>query len=358
MVGPRSIQQRGGPDVVCSSFAYADYSCWNRVRGDRGGAGRCRREAAACAGCGADRHAGIRRARTIALGPGSDRRRLARPRGSGCGWGLGARRRSSPASGQSFAGSVPTTTLKRGMTRLLVQSYAGSKPSGAATASVTIGRRSPGLIRIGSGKRAVAGEVPVVASSSAPTYARLVVNGQTVADLRRHRAIRRHAWLVSRTDRLRFGVNRFRVTAWQADGQYAVKRWTVTRRRDLPLAEAGPGERVCRTRGAGSRSAARSGRASRRGAALAYRWRGLVSAPKGSKPTLRDAGAVKPRFKATQPRCLSARAGRDPAVADHRPQGRHRCGGVRWKVPGCGSRWTRRPVFPSRACSSPPHSNR
>ncbi len=214
---------------------------------------------------------------------------------------VGTRRSSAifTRHGYSFVGSVPTTTLKPGTTRLLVQSYTGSKPSGAATASVTVGQRAPALIRISRGKRLAAGQVPVVATSSAPTYARLLVNGHTVADLRRHRAIRRHDWQVSRTDGLRFGVNRFTVIAWRAGGRYAVKHWTVTRRRDLPLAEAGPGERVVTPRrwvtlsGSGSR-------ASRRGASLSYRWR-IVSAPKGSKPTLRDAGAVKPRFKATQP---------------------------------------------------------
>lgn len=214
---------------------------------------------------------------------------------------VGTRRSSAifTRRGRTFAGSVPTTNLKRGTTRLLVQGYTGRKPSGAATVSITVGRRSPGLIRIRRGKRTAAGQVPVVATSSAQTYARLLVNGHTVADLRRHRATRRHGWLVSRTDGLRFGANRFTVIAWRADGRYAVQRWTVTRGRRLPLAEAGPGERVVAPRrwvtlsGSGSR-------ASPRGASLTYRWR-IVSAPKGSKPTLRNAGAVRPRFKATQP---------------------------------------------------------
>ena len=137
--------------------------------------------------------------------------------------------------------------------------------------------------------------MPVHVETPQPTIATLTVNGHRVADLRAKSALRRHAWVISAVDGLRVGRNVFEVKAYDKSGARSVKRWTVVRSAQRPLANAGAQERV--TRGGGPiRLDASGSRATRKGAKLAFAWR-VVKAPKGAKPVLRNATSAKPTFK-------------------------------------------------------------
>ena len=100
-------------------------------------------------------------------------------------------------------------------------------------------------------------------------------------------------------DGLRFGRNGLTLKVWNSKGQYTVKRWNVTRSRRLPIAEAGPRERVVTPRSWTTVDATQS-RPTTRGGKLSYRWR-IVGAPKGAKPRLVNPTAANPRFKTDVP---------------------------------------------------------
>jgi hypothetical protein len=214
--------------------------------------------------------------------------------------------------GRVWGATLPRTVLGRGTNRLLVQAYEGSRAGGTDARSFTVVRPAPKLMTVRTGASApaggllaakpavsVAGSIPVTVTTRTPTIARLTVNGHRVADLRAERALKSHSWLVSARDGLRTGANAFRIDSYAGDGRHAVKRWTVRRGARLPLAEAGPHERVVNS-GRWLRLNASASRATQKGAKLSYRWQ-VVSAPKGAKPVLSAASSAKPRFKPDVP---------------------------------------------------------
>jgi hypothetical protein len=220
-------------------------------------------------------------------------------------------------SGRTWSATLPRSVLRSGTNRLVVQAFAGKRAGGTDAVSFIVARSAPRLMKVSTGApaqaaSAVAGTptpdpaaalataaVPVTITSKTPTIARLTVNGHRVRDLHARQATRRHTWIVSAGDGLHVGANAFSVESYGRDGRHATKRWTVRRGAALPLADAGPSERTV-TAGKTLRLDASASRATRRGAKLRYRWR-IVSAPKGAKPVLRNATAVKPTFKPDVP---------------------------------------------------------
>ena len=217
--------------------------------------------------------------------------------------------------GLTFTARLPRSVLRVGQNRLLAQARTGSRLGGAASVSFIVGRRAPALMRVtalpkpASGLGAAppttpnlglaAGQVPVTVSTRTPTQAVLTVNGHRVAAAQAAGLQRTRTWLISRRDGLRFGVNRLVLTTWNASGGYAVKRWQITRSRRLPMAEAGPAQRVIRPHGWAALNGTGS-LASRAGATLSYRWQ-IVGAPAGAKARLVDPTSAKPRIRTGAP---------------------------------------------------------
>jgi hypothetical protein len=211
--------------------------------------------------------------------------------------------------GGAFTARIPRSMFKAGTTTLLVQAKAaGGKPGGAASVAVVVPGSGATSMRTSSGAKAAAltsayqptaGQVPVAITTKTPTYARLTVNGRRVSDLRASRASTVHDWFVSARDGLKVGRNAFVAESWDNAGRRSVKRWTVSRDGSLPLAEAGPHERVVSPDALTTLDATKS-RATQKGGKLTYTWR-VVRAPKGSTPQLHNANAAKPQFTAHQP---------------------------------------------------------
>jgi hypothetical protein len=197
--------------------------------------------------------------------------------------------------GETYAAQLPRSLFQAGTNRLLVQAEAGNKPAGADTVSFIVPRDTPDLMRTTSAPER--GQERVTIQTKRATFAQLKVNGRRVEDLRSTRPLTEHNWLVSARDGLKAGRNTFTVESWDAHGRHSVKRWTVTRDHDHPLAEAGEHERVVNphdwTTLDGSKSRPSRGK-------LDYAWR-VVRAPKDAKPQLRNASSAKPSFQADKP---------------------------------------------------------
>lgn len=212
--------------------------------------------------------------------------------------------------GRTATAAIPRSSLKGGVRRLLAVSFAGKKRVGAARRRVLIGTSKRGLTSVRAGAPALKGvqnglgktrryaprlgTLPVAATSSVPTYSTLSVNGKKVYDLRAGSALTTRSWVVSARDGLRVGTNRLVLRSHDAKGRYTVKRWKLKRSSARPFAEAGR-ERVARQR-AWTTLSAKGSKATRKNASLTYSWR-VVTAPKGSKPQLRNAKSANPLFR-------------------------------------------------------------
>lgn len=212
--------------------------------------------------------------------------------------------------GRTATASIPRSSLKGGLRRLLAVSFAGKKRVGAARRRVLIGTSKPGLIKVQSGTPARKGvqlglgktrryaprpgTLPVSATSKVPTYSTLIVNGKKVYDLRAGSGLTTRSWVVSALDGLRPGTNRIVLRAHDAKGRYMVKSWKVQRSSTRPFAEAGR-ERVVRQH-AWTALSAKGSKAARKNASLTYSWR-VVTAPKGAKPQLRNSKSASPIFR-------------------------------------------------------------
>ena len=202
-------------------------------------------------------------------------------------------------------------TLTPGTHKLLVESVAGKRSGDAKRVTFIAGRAAQGSATVRSGGAAstsltqgptgtksyqpTPGALPVSVHTKAASIATLKLNGRKVPDVRGRRFLHDHSWLVSVRDGLRAGKNRLVMASYDQQGRHAIKRWTVVRDSQRPLAEAGPRERhvdpVKWTRLDGTET-----KPSTRNAKLTYRWR-VVNAPKGAKPQLKNANTARPRFK-------------------------------------------------------------
>lgn len=202
-------------------------------------------------------------------------------------------------------------TLTPGAHKLLVESVAGKRSGDAKRVTFIAGRAAQDSATVRSGGAAstsltqgptgtksyqpTPGALPVSVHTKAASIATLKLNGRKVPDVRGKRFLHDHSWLVSVRDGLRAGTNRLVMASYDQQGRHAIKRWTVVRDSQRPLAEAGPRERhvdpVKWTRLDGTET-----KPSTRNAKLTYRWR-VVNAPKGAKPQLRNANTARPRFK-------------------------------------------------------------
>ena len=209
--------------------------------------------------------------------------------------------------GRVYGARLP---LKPGAHKLLVHAMAGKKSAGSQKVEFIVARDVADLLTVRSGAtaaisqgptgttsyRPTPGQVPVAVHTDTPTVATLKVNGHRVDDLRGMQKRTDHSWLVSVRDGLKAGRNVFVTEAHDANGRHQVKRWTVRRSSGLPLAEAGPRERVVAPRRPVTLDGTQS-RSTERGAELTFAWR-VVKAPKGAKPQLRGASSAKPTFTA------------------------------------------------------------
>ena len=246
--------------------------------------------------------------------------------------------------GGAWTGTLPRSLFKAGANRLLVHAYAGKRSAGTDAHSFILSRDAAVQTTVRSGGAAEArmsagpaatksyaptpGTIPVSVHTGTPSVAELTVNGHRVADLRATRFLNDHSYLVSSEDGLRPGVNRLVLSTHDRAGRHAVKRWTIDRSAALPLAEAGPRERVTH-KGDWTHLDATASRPTAKGASLRYRWR-VVSAPAGAKPVLQWRRHRQAELQAGCPRRLPGRAERD--ARQRRRRGG--CGGGRHVVGG------------------------
>ena len=156
------------------------------------------------------------------------------------------------------------------------------------------GRRDNSLLQVKSRNQA-SGNVPVSFSLGAEPDLKLraTLNGRRVDDLFAPEFSSRRSTTLSPSDGLRFGKNHLRVLAARTDGSYDKETRTITVSRRHPLAAAGRdslrrGQFPIRLNGSRSLPTERKGR-------LSYSWK-LLSAPKGSRATLKNSRTAKPSF--------------------------------------------------------------
>jgi hypothetical protein len=187
--------------------------------------------------------------------------------------------------GRVWSGTIPRSQLSPGTDKLLAQAFAGKTAGTTASVKVIVTRKAAVKLSVTTGRT-------ITLRTATPMLAKLTLNGHRVADLRAGMALNDRSWTVSRRDGLRTGRNTFALTAYDSSGRYATRRWTTTVK--APRAEAGAAERTA-TPGSWTRLDGSKSRA-----AVKYRWR-VVKAPKGSKPSLKNATAAKPSFKPDKP---------------------------------------------------------
>lgn len=150
-------------------------------------------------------------------------------------------------------------TLTPGTHKLLVESVVGKRSGDAKRVTFIAGRAAQDSATVRSGGAAstsltqgptgtksyqpTPGALPVSVHTKAPSIATLKLNRRKVRDVRGKRFLHDHSWLVSVRDGLRAGTNRLVMASYDQHGRHAIKRWTVVRDSQRPLAEAGPRER-------------------------------------------------------------------------------------------------------------------
>lgn len=183
-----------------------------------------------------------------------------------------------------------------GKNDLTVRGFAGDAEKGTDFVRFLGGSREPSLLDLRSERRA-AGRVPVALriSGEADVVAlRARLNGRRVEDSFGPRFGRLRTARLSRSDGLRFGMNRLRVVARTEDGTFDTATHRVRVPRTKPLAAAGTdaihrGGRSIRLDGSASLPGARRSK-------LKYVWR-IVGAPDDSKASLTRSRSLRPKLK-------------------------------------------------------------